>query len=117
MRALGLNALGRVDSEATYTLLPEEVWQAIGLSPKREHTFTLADGSMIIRKVSKGYPILPQGERHTPVISGEADDEARLGGVALEILGLVLDPFKRRLQPTRMSLIENEPTSGITRQS
>ncbi len=105
-----------VDSGATYTLLPEKVWQAIGLSPKREHTFTFADGSTITRKVPECYIILPQGECHTPVILGEANDEALLGVVTLEILGLVLDPFKRRLQPMRMSLIWNEPASGITKQ-
>lgn len=94
-----------IDSGATYTLLPEKVWQAIGLSPKREHSFTLADGSVITRKVSECYIILPQGEAHTPVILGEADDEALLGVVTLEILGLVFDPFKRRLQPMRMLLV------------
>jgi len=33
-----------VDSGATYTLLPESIWRKIGLSPKREHSFVLADG-------------------------------------------------------------------------
>ncbi len=48
---------------------------------------------------------LPQGEAHTPVVLGEADDEAVLGVVTLEILGLVFDPFKRILKPMRMLLI------------
>ncbi len=94
-----------VDSGATYTLLPEEVWKSIGLSPKRQHTFLLADGSTIVRNISECYIILPQGEAHTPVILGEKDDEAILGTVTLEILGLMLDPFKRRLQPMRMLLV------------
>ena len=38
------------------------------------------------------------------VILGEADDEALLGVVTLEILGLVLNPFKRILQPMKMML-------------
>lgn len=29
-----------VDSGATYTLLPERVWKAIELTPKRKATFT-----------------------------------------------------------------------------
>jgi len=33
-----------IDSGATYSLLPEPVWRAIGLSPKREMQFVLADG-------------------------------------------------------------------------
>ncbi len=93
-----------VDSGATYSLLPEKVWHAIGLRPMREHTFTLADGSVTTRKVSECYILLPLGEAHTPVILGEADDEALLGVVTLEILGLVLDPFKRTLKPMRMLL-------------
>ena len=35
---------------------------------------------------------------------GLAGDEALLGVVTLEVLGLVLDPFNRTLQPMRMSL-------------
>jgi clan AA aspartic protease len=93
-----------IDSGATYTLLPEKVWKAIELSPMREHVFTLADGRTITRKVSECYIILPYGEAHTPVILGEADDEALLGVVTLEILGLVFNPFKRRLEPMRMLL-------------
>src|SRR5437867_2512849 len=31
-----------VDSGATYTLLPVDVWQAIGLLPKRTATFSLS---------------------------------------------------------------------------
>lgn len=94
-----------IDSGATYSLLPEEVWKKIGLTPKREHVFVLADGRTITRKVSECYIILPQGEGHTPVILGEADDEALLGVVTLEILGLVFNPFKRTLEPMRMLLI------------
>jgi predicted aspartyl protease len=43
-------------------------------------------------------------EAHTPVILGEEGDEALLGIVTLEILGLVLNPFTRTLQPMRMML-------------
>jgi clan AA aspartic protease len=94
-----------IDSGATYSLLPYAVWQAIELSPRREHTFTLADGSTVVRRISECYIILPQGEAHTPVILGENDDEALLGVVTLEILGLVFDPFKRTLKPMRMLLV------------
>lgn len=94
-----------IDSGATYSLLPEKIWQKIGLSPKRKHTFALADGSTITRMVSECYILLPQGEGHTPVVLGESDDETLLGVVTLEILGLILDPFKRTLQPMRMLLV------------
>jgi hypothetical protein len=38
------------------------------------------------------------------VILGEPGDEALLGVVTLENLGLVLHPFSRTLQPARMLL-------------
>jgi len=77
-----------IDSGITYSLLPEPVWKKIGLVPKREHTFVVADDRTINRKVSDCY-ILPEGEGHTPLILGEEGDEALLGVVTLEILGLV----------------------------
>lgn len=93
-----------IDSGATYTLLPYQDWQAIDLKPKRTLTFTLADGTTIQRDVSECHITLPEGEGHTPVILGEPGDEALLGIVTLEILGLVLNPFTRTLQPMRMML-------------
>jgi len=93
-----------VDSGATYTLLGDGDWQAIELSSKRNLTFTLADGTTVERRVSECHLALPQGEGHTPVILGEPGDEPLLGVVTLEILGLVLNPFTRTLQPMRMLL-------------
>jgi len=93
-----------VDSGASYSLLAEKDWHAIGLHPKRTVTFSLADGTEIERAVSECHITLPQGEAHTPVILGENDDEPLLGVVTLEILGLVLNPFNRTLQPMRMLL-------------
>jgi len=93
-----------VDSGATYSLLPKAVWEAIGLEPKRKLTFTLADGTAVERSVSEAFVIFPQGEAHTPVILGEEGDEALLGVVTLEILGLVFNPFNRTLHPMRMLL-------------
>lgn len=94
-----------IDSGATYSLLPPEVWKRIGLKPKRTLEFILADGTIVKREVSECYIILPQGEGHTPVILGEESDEALIGVVTLEILGLVFNPFKRTLHPMRMLLV------------
>lgn len=93
-----------VDSGATYALVPHNVWQAIGLSPRRTAVFTLADGTTGKRRIGECYIILPQGEGHTPVVLGEPGDEPLLGTVTLGILGLVLNPFTRTLQPMRMLL-------------
>jgi clan AA aspartic protease len=94
-----------IDSGAGYSLLPETVWKAIGLTAKREMQFDLADGTVIHRAVSECHVTLPQGDGHSPVVLGEPDDpEPLLGVVTLENLGLVFDPFGRRLRPMRALL-------------
>jgi clan AA aspartic protease len=93
-----------VDSGAGYTLLPEKVWRKLGLKPKRTMDFVLADGTEIKRKVSECYIKLAQGEGHTPIVLGEGADEALLGVITLEMMGLMLNPFDRTLQPMRMML-------------
>jgi clan AA aspartic protease len=95
-----------IDSGAVHSLLPEDMWQAIGLGPKREMDFALADGTTIRRAVSECHLSLPQGEAHTPVVLGQPGDaEPLLGVVTLEILGLVFDPFHRTLHPMRALLV------------
>ncbi len=93
-----------VDSGASYTLLGREDWETLDLKPKRTAAFTLADGTQIERGISECHITLPQGEGHTPVILGESGDEPLLGVVTLEMLGLVLNPFNRTLQPMRLLL-------------
>ncbi len=94
-----------IDSGATYSLLPLNVWKEIGLTPKRMLDFTLADGTSLRRGVDECYIILQEGEGHTPVILGEDQDEALLGVVTLEILGLVFNPFSRTVHPMKMVLV------------
>jgi clan AA aspartic protease len=94
-----------IDSGATYSMLPQPVWNAIGLVPQRDMRFQLADGTSVARQVSECYITLPQGAGHTPVVLGEPGDaEPLLGVVTLEILGLVFDPFRRKLYPMRALL-------------
>lgn len=92
-----------VDSGAGYTLLPQRVWQSLGLVPTRQEEFVLADGTVVSRQMSRCYIVLPQGEEYSPVVLGEeGDDQALLGAVTLENLGLVLNPFSRTLHPMRL---------------
>ena len=93
-----------VDSGASYTLDPAEESRLLELQPKRTVAFSLADGTTIERRISECHISLPLGEGHTPVIMGEPGDEALLGVITLEELGLVLNPFTRELQPMRMML-------------
>ena len=84
-----------VDSGATYTVLTRGVWEELGLKPMGEVEFVLADGTVIKRAISEALLELPgYGERHTPVVLGESEEENLLGVVTLEIFGLVLDPLR-----------------------
>lgn len=93
-----------VDSGAMYTVLPNEVWRALELSPERLERFRLADGTVIERQIAECRISLPQGERYTVVVLGEPGDAALLGVYTLEGLGLMLNPFTRELQPMRLML-------------
>jgi clan AA aspartic protease len=93
-----------VDSGASYTLVPAPVWQELGIAPIRTVDFVLADGTTITRQVGECRIELEQGYGTTPVILGEEGDEALLGVVTLEILGLVFNPLNRTLRPMRMML-------------
>ena len=94
-----------VDSGAMYSVLPHDVWQALGLKPKRTLRFRMADGTPIDRQVSECHIALADQESHTPVILGEPNDMALLGVVTLENLALVFHPLKRELQPMQMLMM------------
>lgn len=106
-----------VDSGASYSVLPSKVWRAIGLKAKRTMVFTLADGTELRRKVSECLVRLEGQEGHSPVVLGEGTDEALLGVVTLENLGLVLNPFERTLRPMRAMLARVAPTQDRTPRS
>lgn len=93
-----------VDSGAVFSVLPRQVWHALGLRPKDEMTFSLADGTSIVRKLSEARFVYRQRDRVSPVILGEGKDEPLLGAVTLETLGLVLNPLSREVLPMRLTL-------------
>lgn len=93
-----------VDSGAVYSLVPAPTLRQLGLRPYREVTFSLADGTTVKRHVGDAYFEFDGNLGPAPVIFGEEGDEPLLGATTLESLGLVLDPFKRRLIPMRMIL-------------
>ena len=93
-----------VDSGAVYSVLRRNEWQALRLKPERELEFVLADGTTLTRGVSECTFDLEGRHATSPVVLGETEDEALLGAVTLETLGLMLNPLSRTLQPMRMVL-------------
>ena len=86
-----------VDTGATFTLIPREVLERLGVVPEEEWPFELADG----REVR--YPVawvqIRIGARTQPTIAvfGERGSEPTLGVVTLESFLLAVDPVHHRL--------------------
>jgi len=93
-----------VDSGAVYTVLPRPVWTALSLRAKDRMTFSLADGTSIERGLSEARFEYAGRDRISPVVLGRGSDEALLGAVTLETLGLVLNPLSREVSPMRLVL-------------
>jgi predicted aspartyl protease len=93
-----------VDSGAVYSVLRRDDWKALGLKPTRELEFVLAAGTTLTRSVSESTFELHGRRATSPGVLGETVDEALLGAVTLETLGLILNPLNRTLQPMRMVL-------------
>src|SRR5437016_12799230 len=65
-----------IDSGATYSLLPDAVWQDIGLSPQREMEFVLAVGTTVRRAVSDCRLAPLHSEADTRVVLSRSVDAA-----------------------------------------
>ena len=100
-----------VDSGALFSVLPEPVWKTLRLTPRRTAEFTLADGTVITRRVSRcSFEV--EGETEvSPVVLGERADAPILGSVTLETLGLMLNPLTRELLPMKLMLGAAVPAS------
>src|SRR2546428_5013817 len=83
-----------IDSGATYSLLPDAVWQDIGLAPQREMEFVLADGTTVRRAVSDSRLPLPHREAHSPGVPGPPGEAgAWLCALTLQIRALGFCPL------------------------
>ncbi|MDP8241308.1 MAG: aspartyl protease family protein [Candidatus Hatepunaea meridiana] len=93
-----------IDSGAIYSVIPSPILKKLGIKPREEQVFRLADGSKIVR--NKGTALFKYGNKTggADVIFGEKDDSTLLGAFTLEALGLALNPLKRELIPLPMVL-------------
>ena len=91
-----------VDSGAVYSLVPGAILDELEIEPYKEMSFSLADGTVLKRRVCSAYFEFGGEGGPAPVVYGEPGDEPLLGATTLESLGLVLNPFTRTLHPMRM---------------
>ena len=101
-RSVGVRFL--VDSGAIYSVLPERVWKRLGLRRSRDARFELADGTAIMRGVSRCTFEIAGISDTSPVVLGGPRDAPLLGMVTLETLGLMLNPLTRELLPMKLML-------------
>lgn len=93
-----------VDSGAIFSVVNTEVLKKLDIKPHRIQEFTLADGTKIKRAVGDAIFQINGERAASPVVFGVRGDSQLLGVITLEALGLVLDPFKRRLKPAKLWL-------------
>jgi len=96
-RFVPLDAL--VDTGATYTWVPRDVLDVVGVVPDEERPFRLADGREVRYPV--GWAQIRIGEREQPtiVVFGAPGSDPILGVVTLEEFLLAADPVHSELIP------------------
>jgi clan AA aspartic protease len=102
-----------VDTGATYTWVPRDILERLGVHPEEQRAFVLADG----REVQYGLAwvrIRLNGSSHPSLcIFGEPGTEPLLGVFTLEAFGLGVDPVNRRLVPVRSYLAAQSGTGPL----
>lgn len=88
-----------VDTGATWTLLPAEVVEQLGLTAGREREVTLASGERARYRLGEVRLRLDGEELTTVFLSGPPGALALLGAVTLEQFGLAPDPIRQTLVP------------------
>lgn len=86
-----------VDTGATYTWIPRDLLDSLGVASEEEWPFVLADGREV--RYAVAWIKIRIGDRVQPTIAvfGEPGSEPLLGVFALEGFRLAADPVNRRL--------------------
>lgn len=93
-----------VDSGAHYTVLTKNQVRKLNLKSSFNQEFVLADGRVVKRPVGSAVIRFGDRELSVPVVLGGENDESLLGVTTLEAFGLMLDPFKRTIYPSKLML-------------
>ena len=87
-----------VDTGATDCLVPGPHLEAIGLEPKGQRSYELADGSEIKLDITVGQIEFMGEFVGGTILFGETDAEPLLGTTALASVGIEIDPLNQRLK-------------------
>ena len=96
-----------VDPGATYTVLPANVLEGLGIKAMRITRLRLVDNRVLEKPLGEiGIEIEGYRASATPVIFGD-EDIYLLGAVTMEQLGLAPDPLEKKLKPTEALLMKS----------
>ena len=91
-----------VNTGSTYTAVPREMLQRLGVPVERSLPSETADGRIVPVDVGEATIRLEGLEFHTPVIFAEEGETNRLGMVSLGEAALTVDPLAGRLIPANL---------------
>ena len=94
-----------VDTGATYTVVPRNVLERLGIMPQFRRRFRLADGRVVELDMAVVAIRLEGQTLPTICVFGEEGMDALLGAVTLEEFGLGVDPVNQRLVPIELLLV------------
>jgi clan AA aspartic protease len=88
-----------VDTGASYTTLPADLLDRLGVRRSDKQRFMLASGQTMTKDIGQTWVKLDGKERMTVVVFGDDAMTPILGAVTLEEMGLGVDPLGQHLIP------------------
>lgn len=101
-----------VDTGATYTWIPRDILERLGVTPEESRPFVLADGREVAYDVAWVRIRIDGRSQPSLCIFGEPDTQPLLGVFTLEAFGLGVDPVNRRLVQERGYLTTTRGSCG-----
>ena len=86
-----------VGTQASYTVVPAEVLERLGIEPEFRQRVTMADGQARVLAMADAMGRYEGEAAHTLVVFGDADTQPVLGAYTLTGMGLVADAEAGRL--------------------
>ena len=90
------------DTGSTYTAVPRELLQRLGVPVERSLPSETADGTVVSVDVGNTVIRLEGREFHTPIVFADEGEPSLLGMVSLAEAALAVDPLARRLIPVNL---------------
>ena len=92
---------GIADTGATFTKVPKEVAELVGIERRYEVEVELADGRVVSRDAGLAEIEINNIKRPVLVTFSDENEKPLIGVTTLETLGLRVNPITRKLEPVR----------------